>query len=186
MYPQLYLSELMQLSKWKYKVVDNSITLYFLEPFWNWCLKFVPLTIAPNLLTLGNLFVSIGIWLMTEFFYAPAMIPFIIFCYFLTSTLDGLDGKQARKINNSSPIGELFDHTVDIITLFCIVRITTIIYDIHHENLIMVYILAGYFFCYAHYQAHINGYLVLTEFGGPNELLILNFSHLFYSRIFAY
>lgn len=32
---------------------------------------------------------------------------------FLFQTLDGVDGKQARKTNSSSPLGQLFDHGLD-------------------------------------------------------------------------
>jgi ethanolaminephosphotransferase len=31
----------------------------------------------------------------------------------LYSTLDNVDGKQARRTNSSSPLGELFDHGCD-------------------------------------------------------------------------
>jgi ethanolaminephosphotransferase len=36
-------------------------------------------------------------------------------CLFLYSTLDNMDGKQARKIGASSPLGLLFDHGCDSI-----------------------------------------------------------------------
>ena len=32
---------------------------------------------------------------------------------FLSHTLDGIDGKQARRTGTSSPLGELFDHGCD-------------------------------------------------------------------------
>ncbi len=31
-------------------------------------------------------------------------------CLFLYSTLDAMDGKQARRTKTSSPLGQLFDH----------------------------------------------------------------------------
>ena len=34
-------------------------------------------------------------------------------CIFLYQTLDNLDGKQARNMKQSSPLGEMFDHGVD-------------------------------------------------------------------------
>eukprot|EP01126_Amoeba_proteus_P036072 TRINITY_DN3660_c0_g1_i7.p1 TRINITY_DN3660_c0_g1~~TRINITY_DN3660_c0_g1_i7.p1 ORF type:complete len:308 (-),score=23.10 TRINITY_DN3660_c0_g1_i7:64-987(-) len=37
-------------------------------------------------------------------------------CLFFYQTLDALDGKQARRTNNSSPLGELFDHGCDAMT----------------------------------------------------------------------
>ena len=33
--------------------------------------------------------------------------------YFIYQTLDAIDGKQARRTGNSSPLGQLFDHGCD-------------------------------------------------------------------------
>lgn len=45
-------------------------------------------------------------------------------CYFLCAlglfiyqTLDAIDGKQARRTNSSSPLGELFDHGCDALSI---------------------------------------------------------------------
>lgn len=37
---------------------------------------------------------------------------------FFYQTLDGMDGKQARRIGLSTPLGEFFDHGLDAITTF--------------------------------------------------------------------
>jgi len=37
-------------------------------------------------------------------------------CLFCYQTLDALDGKHARRTNNSSALGELFDHGCDAIS----------------------------------------------------------------------
>lgn len=171
MYPQFTNYELNNMTKWKYTVVDNSITSIFLNPFWNCCLKIIPLWLAPNVLTLINLLVTIGIWYVTE--HITVSIPLIIFCYFMISTLDGLDGKQARRINNSTVFGELFDHSVDIVTLFSMARISTIIYGIRDLHLLPLYIIIGSVFCYTHYRAYIDRYMTLPKYSGPNEMLIL-------------
>ena len=34
-------------------------------------------------------------------------------CFFIYQTLDAIDGKQARRTNSSSPLGQLFDHGCD-------------------------------------------------------------------------
>jgi len=38
---------------------------------------------------------------------------FAAFCAFTYSTLDAIDGKQARRTKSSSPLGQLFDHGCD-------------------------------------------------------------------------
>ena len=35
------------------------------------------------------------------------------FALFMAHTLDGTDGKQARRTGSSSPLGEMFDHGLD-------------------------------------------------------------------------
>jgi ethanolaminephosphotransferase len=42
------------LRKWKYSVVDHSITTKLVNPFWNWLVSFVPKECAPNVLTLAG------------------------------------------------------------------------------------------------------------------------------------
>ena len=42
-------------------------------------------------------------------------------CYFFARLLDEMDGKQARKTGNSSPVGLLFDHGCDSFTCSMIV-----------------------------------------------------------------
>lgn len=38
------------------------------------------------------------------------------FCMFMYQTFDAVDGKQARRLSASSPLGQLFDHGCDAIT----------------------------------------------------------------------
>lgn len=170
-YPRLSIVELNKLVHWKYNVLDLSITNIVLVPFWNFLLNYIPGFISPNLLTLCGLVVSLSVWAITEYLFVS--IPLIITLYFISSTLDGLDGKLARKIDNSTPFGELFDHSVDIITLFVVTRITMIIFGAGEIELTPVYIVVGYAFCYSHYIAYIRGYVTLERFSGPNEMLLV-------------
>lgn len=80
----------------------------------------MPLWVAPNLIT----FVG---WLLIIFSYANMLRYDYTFqqdipqwCFLLTagcvwaySTLDAIDGKQARRTKSSSPLGQLFDHGCD-------------------------------------------------------------------------
>lgn len=166
-------TQLGNIKKWKYSVIDESITSEFLNPIWDTMLNYIPTYVSPNLLTLIGLFCSLFIWLLVEIFYTPILIPFIIMVYCIISTIDALDGKQARKINNSTPMGELFDHSVDTVSLFIITRITCIVIGIDKVNLVPIYIYIGIVFCHTHYQACIDGYIKLSRYGGPNEMLLL-------------
>lgn len=46
----------------------------------------------------------------------------ITYCYFHTDIyqLDGIDGKQARRLGVSGPLGEMFDHGLDSYIVFFI------------------------------------------------------------------
>lgn len=45
-------------------------------------------------------------------------------CVFLLLCTDGVDGKQARRTNSSTPLGELFDHGLD--SWACIFFVATV------------------------------------------------------------
>lgn len=114
---------------YKYSSIDTSpISIYVTHPFWEWCVKYCPLWLAPNLMTfVGFLLLVANFFLLT--FYDPDFLASSggsgsdhipgwvwLFCFlsqFLAHTLDGCDGKQARKTGSSTPLGELFDHGLD-------------------------------------------------------------------------
>lgn len=94
-----------------------------MQPFWRWAVNFLPITMAPNLVTLVGFFAIVASFLLFAFFSpsisesAPSWVYlFAAFCMFFYQTMDALDGKQARRTGNSSPLGELFDHGSFIFT----------------------------------------------------------------------
>lgn len=93
--------------------------------------QFFPKWIAPNLVTfVGFLFIVLNFVLLSWYdwnFYSSTgfedatPIPNWIWLFaainiFLSYTLDGVDGKLARRIGLSGPLGELFDHGLDSYT----------------------------------------------------------------------
>jgi len=100
-----------------------------MHPFWNWLVQFYPLWLAPNCITFaGFLLLVLKFFIFTWYdasFYAsddthPEYLPvpnvmwlIAALCMFWAHQLDGTDGKQARRTNTSSPLGELFDHGLD-------------------------------------------------------------------------
>ncbi|KAL8106008.1 choline/ethanolaminephosphotransferase 1-like isoform X3 [Apium graveolens] len=109
------------LHKHKYSGVDHSyVAKYILQPFWTKCVTFFPLWMPPNMITLiGSMFLVTSAFL--GFIYSPHLDSppprwvhlahgILLFLY---QTFDAVDGKQARRTNSSSPLGELFDHGCD-------------------------------------------------------------------------
>ncbi|GLH04136.1 Uncharacterized protein GBIM_09913 [Gryllus bimaculatus] len=129
---------------YKYSALDTSpLSIYVMHPFWNKVVLWCPKWIAPNVLTfVGFLFTVFNFILFSYYdyyFYASSLdhseippIPRWVWLaaainIFLAYTLDGVDGKQARRTQTSGPLGELFDHGLDSWTA---VLIPTCMYSI--------------------------------------------------------
>lgn len=130
-YKYLSQDQLRRLDTYKYAAIDSSpLSQYVMHPFWNFVVEFVPMSIAPNILTLAGfactLFNAILLSYYDYSFIAssddyrsisrpiPSIIWFICAInLFLAHTLDGIDGKQARRTKATGPLGELMDHGVD-------------------------------------------------------------------------
>lgn len=131
-YKYLSQEQLKRLDSYKYAAVDTSpLSQYVMHPFWNFVVKFVPMNIAPNVLTLAGfvftLIIAISLTYYDYGFTASSdslrsasnqPIPSLVWLMcginlFLAHTLDGIDGKQARRTGATGPLGELMDHGVD-------------------------------------------------------------------------
>lgn len=108
----------------KHSIIIRCLISYF-------TLQFFPKWIAPNLVTfIGFLFTALNFIILSWYdwgFYAstsyenttPVPNWFWLMAainIFLAYTLDGIDGKLARRIGLSGPLGELFDHGLDSYT----------------------------------------------------------------------
>lgn len=131
--------QLLGFENYKYSAQDTSpLSNYVMHPFWNTVVKICPRWIAPNVLTfVGFLFTVANFVLLTIYdysYYASSEEPpgdkyppipswvwlACAFNHFMAHTLDGIDGKQARRTGTSGPLGELFDHGLDSWTTFFI------------------------------------------------------------------
>jgi ethanolaminephosphotransferase len=108
-----------------YKCLNNSLLEPFLIPLWESLVKLTPWWIHPNILTLlGSLaivpsffFYSYYSWSMCE--VVPWWVCIVAFLgIFIFQTFDNMDGRQARRLRLSSPIGDWFDHSLDILSLY--------------------------------------------------------------------
>lgn len=118
-------------AKYKYSSKDTSpLSNYVMHPFWNRVVYLVPRRIAPNTLTMSGFLCTLSLYLVLAYFdphfwssssmapHSTPLIPNWVWLFsaigaFLAHTLDGIDGKQARRTGTSSPLGELVDHGVD-------------------------------------------------------------------------
>ncbi|KAI3659471.1 hypothetical protein MP638_004533 [Amoeboaphelidium occidentale] len=119
----MYVTEegLKNLKYYKYGAVDLSpLSKYVLQPYWSYMVQFFPLWMAPNLITLLGLLCVVLNVLLVAIYIPDLETPSHSWIYFscalgiwVYSTFDNVDGKQARRTNSSSPLGELFDHGCD-------------------------------------------------------------------------
>ncbi|XP_045597206.1 ethanolaminephosphotransferase 1 isoform X1 [Procambarus clarkii] len=136
-----YLSpdQLVGFENYKYSAQDTSpLSNYVMHPFWNAVVKICPRWIAPNVLTFVGFLFTVGNFVLLAIYdysyYASSTAPpgdeyppipkwvwlVCAFDHFMAHTLDGIDGKQARRTGTSGPLGELFDHGLDSWTTFFI------------------------------------------------------------------
>lgn len=101
-----------QLFMTAYKGVTDLVTKYWwpVPAFYatRWCAKH---HITPNQVTfLSGLLVLACLWLFAHGFFGLGM-----FCAWIMTFLDTVDGKLARVTLTSSPLGNIFDHGIDLI-----------------------------------------------------------------------
>ncbi|RWS04082.1 cholinephosphotransferase 1-like isoform X2 [Dinothrombium tinctorium] len=112
--------QLKRLSEHKYSSYGSTLLDPFMQRFWAYFVTKLPLRLAPNLMTVIGLLVNAFTTLILVCYSPDARQPvppwaLLLFAFglFIYQTLDACDGKQARRTNSSSPLGELFDHGCD-------------------------------------------------------------------------
>ncbi|KAF7459272.1 cdp-alcohol phosphatidyltransferase superfamily protein [Cryptosporidium felis] len=123
---------LRNIESYSYKSSGTTFLDLKMNSFWELLACKIPDSISPNLLTVLG-FISSFIAIMIIMFHNPMLNNTINFyvsiavsiLLFLYQTLDAVDGKHARRLKLSSPLGQLLDHgldsytTVFFVTIFC-------------------------------------------------------------------
>jgi len=154
---------------YKYSGGDKSLIAARMQIFWNWAVTFIPTSVAPNMVTLIGLF-FIFLSYSISIYYTPQVkghAPWYIYvihavCMFCYQTLDALDGKHARRTDNSSPLGELFDHGCDAISTTMVVLTTAAALQLGPTTLLFFVVMASNIvFFFAQWEQYTVGTLVL-------------------------
>ncbi|KAK7828629.1 choline/ethanolaminephosphotransferase 1 [Quercus suber] len=104
---------------------------------------------------------------------------------FLYQTFDAVDGKQARRTNSSSPLGELFDHGCDAIAcaLEALAFGSTAMCG---RDTFWFWVISAVPFYGATWESYFTNTLILPALNGPTEgLMLIYFAH-FFTAIVAY
>ncbi|KAH0877355.1 hypothetical protein HID58_064749 [Brassica napus] len=108
------------LHRYKYSGVDHSyLAKYVLQPFWTRFVKVFPLWM-PSLafdnaygVHVSSHIVPARLHIFTTVGFSSSTMGSLRTRFTSILTFDAVDGKQARRTNSSSPLGELFDHGCD-------------------------------------------------------------------------
>ncbi|KAF3905585.1 hypothetical protein AA313_de0208316 [Arthrobotrys entomopaga] len=170
------------LKQYKYQSVDKSlISFYILRHYWNWAVELLPKWMAPNLVTLVG-FGAILFNVLCLVIFVPDLIgpahPLLYFSFalglWMYSTMDNIDGKQARRTGSSSPLGELFDHGIDSLNCTLASLCETAAMGLGNTKTgwftALIPVLPMWFSTWETYHTHT---LYLGYFNGPTEGLII-------------
>jgi len=152
-----------------------------LRHYWNAVVELLPTTLAPNMVTLLG-FVAILVNVIVLTIFVPDMDgkdPSWVYYSFAAglwfySTMDNIDGKQARRTKTSSPLGELFDHGIDSLncTLASLLETAALGLGTSKTGAFMALLpcLPMFFSTWETYHTHT---LYLGHFNGPTEGLLI-------------
>ncbi|CAK9157350.1 unnamed protein product [Ilex paraguariensis] len=178
------------LHRYKYSGVDHSyVAKYVLQPFWSRCVNFFPLWIPPNMITLTGFMFLVASALL-GYIYSPRLDSapprwvhiahgLLLFLY---QTFDAVDGKQARRTNSSSPLGELFDHGCDALacTFESLAFGSTAMCG---TSTFWFWVISAVPFYFATWEHYFTNTLILPAVNGPTEGLMLIYLCHFFTAI---
>lgn len=168
-------NEKKRLARWKYHVEDNSITTEYLNPFYNYLSSWVPNNVAPNVISLTGLLCTLyAFYLSYNYFtiWPRLMSLFFAVLTFTYMCLDAIDGKQARRIHNSTPLGELFDHSCDNVgVVFLMLNMCYILGITDMITQWYIIQLSQFVFLGSHIEAFKDRIVKFGRYSGPGEVL---------------
>eukprot|EP01087_Luapelamoeba_hula_P019011 TRINITY_DN6235_c0_g1_i1.p1 TRINITY_DN6235_c0_g1~~TRINITY_DN6235_c0_g1_i1.p1 ORF type:complete len:386 (-),score=29.71 TRINITY_DN6235_c0_g1_i1:11-1168(-) len=165
------------LKHYKYAGVDKSILVQlFFRRHWDYCIEFIPRWVAPNLVTVTGFMILLTAYALLVY-YCPNLngqapnwfYLYAAFTVYLYQLLDNLDGRQARRTNSSSPLGELFDHGCDsLFVTFAGSFVMNCLQFSPWQFWVGFFVTAIPFFA-AHWEEYHTGSLILGVIGNPTE-----------------
>lgn len=165
-----------------YSGVDDSIVYnYALKPLAKHLVEnYVPMWVAPNVLTLIGLGFSIAgllpVYYHCRIMSEPAPIWMYVWaaiCLFSYQTLDNMDGVQARRTGTSSSFGQLLDHGCDAINATLSTATFGVLIQLGHQNVIKLIVCTYLTFFLTTWDEYHTGELHLATINGADEGITL-------------
>ena len=168
---------------YKYSGGDNSILyVYIMNPIYEWAINYFPTWLAPNVLTVSGFFLNLAYNLAIFYYsgfgfttYLPSWVGyFTAVTYTVYIMLDYMDGKQARRLKASSPMGMLIDHGTDACTTFYITMgLGSLLFLEDMKSYAQLYVMVVSAFFFNTWEAYYIGELVLPMINGVSEGTLL-------------
>ena len=161
---------------------DSPYYTYVQSPMCDWLVEFLPYWLAPNLITLSGFSYNIVCVLLLVYFYGfdtegPIGAWYSIWmgiAYFIYTTLDNMDGKQARRTGSGSPLGMLTDHGCDATTATILPFIFSRLVQVGTGlPVILISMIPTVPFYYLIYQEYYTGVLNLPFMSGPDDTSLM-------------
>ncbi|XP_068658375.1 choline/ethanolaminephosphotransferase 1-like isoform X1 [Aristolochia californica] len=161
--------------------VTNCKFCFFFSPF-----RMSGYVARPNMITLTG-FMFLVLSALLGYIYSPFLDTppprWVHFAHglllFLYQTFDAVDGKQARRTNSSSPLGELFDHGCDALacTFESLAFGSTAMCG---KDTFWFWVISAVPFYCATWEHFFTNTLILPEINGPTEgLMLIYLCHIF-------
>jgi ethanolaminephosphotransferase len=171
------------LINYKFNGGDLSILYQRVLTHWSqWCVDvFCPAFVAPNLITLVGLIVSLFTTAITLHVHpslepgCPRWIGLMVgISLFAYQTLDAMDGKQARKTGSSSALGMVFDHGCDAINAgITLLAMGCVMGTGWTGKLFMTYYSAFIPFYIQTWEEYYTGSMIFPAFNGPTQGILM-------------
>ncbi|CAB9520317.1 Choline-phosphate cytidylyltransferase A [Seminavis robusta] len=171
--------EKLTFSQWKEKIKDKSLTKHLTSPLFEYlAYKYIPDTVAPNVVTLSGFLILGHGWYLTNLYgdYYPTSCTWVavlsIVLFFATTSMEGF---HTDRIRQRTPLGELFKYSCDscatvflvLLTTYCLggTSIETQWNAVQASQLILFY---------KHLSAfHRNAGLRYNVFTGPGDVIVV-------------
>ena len=148
------------------------------SPLCDWIVSKLPPTLAPNTITIFGFCWNLSCLFLTFYLYGNStegsFAPWLaIYCgvsYFIYTTADNCDGKQARRNGTGSVMGMLFDHGLDGTTAVVMNAVLTRMYQVGGGlPAILAIQISTVPFYYLTMEEYYIGMLHLPMFSGPDD-----------------
>lgn len=165
--------QLKRLKEHAYSSSGNTFLDPYMQVWWEWVVQHLPHWLAPNCMTLAGLLVVIVTTILFIFYSPDAKQDMPSWLYilgalsiFIYQTLDACDGKQARRTQTQSQLGELFDHGCDSLSTIFIALIVAITCKLGASPTTLFFqcVFAICLFYIAHWQTYVSGTLRFGKF----------------------